>query len=276
MLLGYLGRSRCTSFAVKESQFPRPLCKNTATDLQTQNVFLFWLQSSVQNHLFLPLFAPTISCQPQFHVFDFPFSLKTFLFSSRFFLLPFVVSCTTRPSSSPCGLNSRSCSSAWDQLCECVTASCRRDWRWLSPLRPHCSSWQGRSWELFNGRRIGGSASHRHPPPHTYTHALMHTSSPCCLNSFVCLPPIRPVCFLSRHCEVVKGAIELSLVNTVYTLQWLMQAARVRHVWIRPWKAGLLIGRAWACSCCRVKLGPHVDCKRKRVWLLSTFACYQF
>lgn len=61
---------------------------------------------------------------------------------------------------------------------ECVTASCRRDWRWLGLLRPHCSSWQGRSWELFNSRRIGGSASHHLPPSHTYTQMRMHLCIP--------------------------------------------------------------------------------------------------
>lgn len=55
----------------------------------------------------------------------------------------------------------------------CV-ASCRRDWPWLDRLRPHCSSWQDRSWELFNSRRIGGSASHRHPMS-TRTHTQTHT-----------------------------------------------------------------------------------------------------
>lgn len=58
------------------------------------------------------------------------------------------------------------------RMCVCVcVASRRRDWPWLGPLRPHCSSWQDRSWELFNSRRIGGSASHRHPiSTHTHTH----------------------------------------------------------------------------------------------------------
>lgn len=59
-------------------------------------------------------------------------------------------------------------------------ASCRRDWRWLGLLRPHCSSWQGRSWELFNSRRIGGSASYRHPRPHAYTyHAITQPGQLC-------------------------------------------------------------------------------------------------
>lgn len=49
-------------------------------------------------------------------------------------------------------------------------ASRRRDWPWLGPLRPHCSSWQEHSWELFNSRRIGGSASHHYPPVHRHTH----------------------------------------------------------------------------------------------------------
>lgn len=103
----------------------------------------------------------------------------------------------------------------------CVVASCRRDWRWFSLPRPHCSSWQGCSWELFNSRRIGGSASHlNNTPPHTKkqknthihtdTHALMHTSPSYRPSGFVCLTPIRPVCFLSPHYVVGKGATVLT------------------------------------------------------------------
>lgn len=33
----------------------------------------------------------------------------------------------------------------------------------------------------------------------------------------MCLPPIRPVCFLSPHYEVVRGAIALSLLQ-IYTV----------------------------------------------------------
>lgn len=39
----------------------------------------------------------------------------------------------------------------------------------------------------------------------------MHTSPPHSQDSFVCLPPIRPVCFLSPHYEVARGAIALGL-----------------------------------------------------------------
>lgn len=104
-------------------------------------------------------------------------SVKLWFFSLPFFLVPFLRSLlflclflmpNTLSSSLLHGPKSSSCSSSWDQLCESV-ASCRRDWRLLGLLRPHCSSWQGRSWELFNSRRIGGSASYRHPRPHTYT-----------------------------------------------------------------------------------------------------------
>lgn len=61
------------------------------------------------------------------------------------------------------------CDSAGQRL-RVHVASRRRDWPWLGPLRPHSSSWQERSWELFNSRRIGGSASHRYPPVHRHTH----------------------------------------------------------------------------------------------------------
>lgn len=36
------------------------------------------------------------------------------------------------------------------------------------------SSWQGRSWELFSGRRMGGSASHRRARTHANTHTRRH------------------------------------------------------------------------------------------------------
>lgn len=77
------------------------------------------------------------------------------------------------------------------------------------------SSWQGRSWELFSGRRMGGSASHRrartrantHTRRHARTYAYRAATQP---GRLVCLPPIRPLCFLSPRCEAVRGATALS------------------------------------------------------------------
>lgn len=87
----------------------------------------------------------------------------------------------------------------------------RRDWPWLGPLRPHCSSWQECSWELFDSRRIGGSASHRHPlSTRIHTHAPVHTTLPHSQDDFACLPPIRPVCFLSPRCTAMRGAVALT------------------------------------------------------------------
>lgn len=65
------------------------------------------------------------------------------------------------------------------------------------------SSWQGRSWELFTGKRMGGSASHRRAHTHTDTRTPTRTHSAYqqCRTTFVCLPPIRSLCFLSPHSE---------------------------------------------------------------------------
>lgn len=129
------------------------------------------------------------SALPQLHIFHFPFlelqSNLPFVSPLSFHLASVFLHSSSPAPRSPapllCGLNSRSCRNAWDQLCKCVTASCRRDWRWLGPLRPHCSSWQGRSWELFNSRRIGGSASHHHPPALPYTHTQTNTHMHLCI-----------------------------------------------------------------------------------------------
>lgn len=192
------------------------------TGLWSTSVLLKWLE-------FLPSFKTSASlCQnfcwsfcpfgnncssshqytflPQFHdAFLAPFKLHlSLLFFFNYLHSPLLVFLSN---SLLWGLKSSGCSSSPNQLCE---ASCRRDWCWPGPLRPYCSSWQGCSWELFGSRRIGGSASHSRPRPHAYTHALRHTTPPHSQDDFVCLPPIRPVCFLSPHYETVRGASVLS------------------------------------------------------------------
>lgn len=98
----------------------------------------------------------------------------------------------------------------WVSSGRACVAPRRRDWPWLGPLRPHCSSWQECSWELFDSRRIGGSASHRHPlSTRIHTHAPVHTTLPHSQDDFACLPPIRPVCFLSPHYTAMRGAAAL-------------------------------------------------------------------
>lgn len=93
---------------------------------------------------------------------------------------------------------------SWDQLC----GSARRR-AGETGAGPACSghtvsSWQGRSWELFSGKRMGGSASHRRA--HTHTQTRTHNAYKQRRTTFVCLPPIRSLCFLSPHCERCCGS----------------------------------------------------------------------
>lgn len=140
-------------------------------------------------------------------VFKTPFLFCFPHFASSSSPLP-VLSSSSVPPAAPVTVDA----APWVSTGRVCVASCRRDWPWLGPLRPQCSSWQDRSWELFNSRRIGGSASHRHPMSHTHTHthALVHTTLPHSQDSFACLPPIRPVCFLSPHYTAMRGATALA------------------------------------------------------------------
>lgn len=112
--------------------------------------------------------------------------LLSFIFSlfSHFFCLGWNQLLALRPEQQQLQQCLRS--AVWER----VVASCRRDWRWLGLLRPHCSSWQGRSWELFNSRRIGGSASHCLPSPHTYTQMRMHI----CTYAYLATPQPGQLC----------------------------------------------------------------------------------
>lgn len=48
------------------------------------------------------------------------------------------------------------------------------------------------------------------PCPQAHTHALVHITLPCSQDDFACLPPIRPVYFLSPHYTAMRGAAALS------------------------------------------------------------------
>lgn len=66
----------------------------------------------------------------------------------------------------------------------------------------------------------------------------MHTSPPYSQDNFVCLPPIRPVCFLSPHYKAVRGATALRLLQ-IYTVVTNVDTYGTSETSMNKEKAGL-------------------------------------
>lgn len=154
-----------------------------------------------------------------------------------------LVASTVTPRSSVCGMNNRSSSSAWNQLCECELASHRRDELRLGLLGPDSSSWQGRSWELFHSRRMGGSASHCPPPPQPrppHHHAHTHTRTNTC--AYLATARQEELCVSAP--DKVALLPESSRRGCERCYSSLQPPTKVRHMWIKV----LQTGRWWETS----------------------------